>query len=137
MDDQTRLYLPHAPPMRWIHHLLESDEYSATAEACFTEEDFAVQDGWVIESALVECVAQTTAASLARQKLAGTSSDDAAVPGLLAAIHEFAFYQAVRCNITLRIHIRERLRLGNMRRVHGLVSSGDQVLAEGEISVYG
>ena len=59
--------IPHRAPMQWINALADCSETTATATACFPADDFAVADGKVIETALVECVAQTVAAALGQR----------------------------------------------------------------------
>ncbi|MGA2871130.1 MAG: hypothetical protein ABSF34_18465, partial [Verrucomicrobiota bacterium] len=59
--------IPHRAPMQWINALADCSETTATATACFQTDDFAVVDGKVIETALVECVAQTVAAEVLEQ----------------------------------------------------------------------
>src|SRR5439155_26915135 len=56
--------LPHRPPMRWIDSLIECTETEARGRVSFAKDHFAVVNGQIAESALVECVAQTVAAAL-------------------------------------------------------------------------
>src|SRR5215468_499149 len=55
--------VPHRPPMLWIEALTRCADTEATATARFREGDFAVGNGTVLETALVECMAQTVAAA--------------------------------------------------------------------------
>ena len=62
MPDAIESLLPHRAPMRFIDALIDCSETTATATTTFDANHFAVADGFVLESALVECVAQTVAA---------------------------------------------------------------------------
>ena len=70
MNAAIEQLLPHRAPMRWIDALVECTETTAVATATFSAEHFAVENGAVLETALVECVAQTVAAALGRRSQA-------------------------------------------------------------------
>ena len=55
--------IPHRVPMRFIDALTDCTDTTASATACFSANHFAVAGGAVLETALVECVAQTAAAA--------------------------------------------------------------------------
>jgi predicted hotdog family 3-hydroxylacyl-ACP dehydratase len=67
MPSEIEQLLPHQPPMRWIDALTGCTDTTAIATACLTEDSLSVDEGWVLESALVECVAQTVAAAMGRR----------------------------------------------------------------------
>jgi predicted hotdog family 3-hydroxylacyl-ACP dehydratase len=70
--------LPHRTPMRWIDELVQFTETTAKSIACFSCDHFAVANGAVLETALVECVAQTVAAAQsARARTSGKSGPPA------------------------------------------------------------
>jgi predicted hotdog family 3-hydroxylacyl-ACP dehydratase len=80
--------IPHRAPMRWVEELLDCTDTTATATTRFTATHFAVADGAVIETALVECMAQTVAAALG-QRLRANGTPGAANNGMLAAVSNF------------------------------------------------
>ena len=129
--------IPHRPPMCWIKTLDECTATTATATACFGENDFAVVEGKVLETALVECVAQTVAAALGQRALTHGKSDFAvAATGMLVAVSNFKILLRPPAGKTLRIEIRELKRLGLMLRVAGDISCDGQQVAAGELTLY-
>lgn len=127
--------LPHRPPMRWIDELVEVTDTTARATACFAADHFAVADGAVLETALVECVAQTVAAAQgARAGASGKSGSPAG--GMLAAVSGFQIASRPPCGQTLHIAVREVKRFGPMMLVSGTVTCGGQTVAAGELTLY-
>jgi predicted hotdog family 3-hydroxylacyl-ACP dehydratase len=127
--------LPHRPPMRWLDELVEFTDTTAKATACFGVDHFAVSDGAVIETALVECVAQTVAAALgARAHASGKSSPPAG--GMLAAVSGFRVMARPPCGQKLHIEAREVKRFGPMLLVSGTVTCDGQLVASGELTLY-
>jgi predicted hotdog family 3-hydroxylacyl-ACP dehydratase len=127
--------LPHRAPMQWINTLTDCTEKTAGATACFNENDFAVVDGLVLETALVECVAQTVAAALGQH--AQTRGDfGVAGNGMLVAVSNFKIQSRPRAGKALRIESRERKQLGTMRLISGTISCEGQIIASGDLMVY-
>src|SRR5437016_4934296 len=105
--------LPHRAPMLFIDELVDCTDTTATATAEFGADHFAVSGGTVLDTALVECVAQTVAAALGhRAKLRGRPGG--APVGMLIAITNFQIQSRPRINQKLRIEVRELKRLGPM-----------------------
>ena len=127
--------LPHRAPMRFVEALTDCTDTTATATAHFTANHFAVVDGAVLESALVECVAQTAAAALGyRARAQGTS--DAANPGMLAAVSNFKIHTRPPLDTVLTVEVRDLKRLGPMLLIAGTISDAGRVIATGELSLY-
>lgn len=127
--------IPHRAPMQWINALTDCTDTTATATACFTAEHFAVADGAVLETALVECVAQTVAAALG-QRAQATGKAGAANNGLLAAVSNFRIQSPPPIGKNVTIAVRELKRFGPMLLISGTVSCEGQVIASGELSLY-
>src|SRR5665213_2952231 len=128
--------IPHRAPMRFINELTACDEQTATATACFGENDFAVAGGKVLESALVECVAQTVAAALGRRAQSGQGRPGGAgANGMLVAVSNFKIQSRPPAGKELHIEIRETRRLGPMLMVSGTISCDGQIVASGELSL--
>ena len=128
--------IPHRPPILWIDSLTECSEQEAKATVRFSQGHFAVHNGKVAESALVECVAQTVAAAfgwLSRQKAMGAKPG----AGLLAAVSNFAFHQPVPLDKPLEIAVKQVRRLGPMVRISSRITENGQLIAAGELSLYG
>src|ERR1700690_4220950 len=94
--------IPHRAPMRFIDALVECTETTAVATACFRADSFAVTDGLVLETALVECVAQTVAAALGQRATnSGESDSGIAAKGMLVAVSNFKFHSRAPAEKTL------------------------------------
>jgi predicted hotdog family 3-hydroxylacyl-ACP dehydratase len=128
-------FIPHRSPMRWIEALTDCTDTTARATANFTADHFAVSDGVVIETALVECVAQTVAAALGYRARA-SGKVGAANNGMLAAVSNFKILSHPPLDKTLTIEVRELKRLGPMLLIAGTISFDGQLIATGELSLY-
>jgi predicted hotdog family 3-hydroxylacyl-ACP dehydratase len=127
--------IPHRAPMRWVEELVECSETTATVTTRFTAGHFAVHNGAVTETALVECVAQTVAAALGQRMRAGGKSG-AANQGMLAAVSNFKILSLPPLDKTVTIAVREVKRLGPMLMISANISCEGQTLATGELSLY-
>lgn len=127
--------IPHRTPMRWVEELLDCTDTTATATTRFTAEHFAVANGAVIETALVECIAQTVAAALG-QRLRSSGNSAAANHGMLAAVSNFKIHAHPPLDQTLTIEVREVKRLGPMLMIAGKISCGETLIATGDLSLY-
>jgi 3-hydroxyacyl-[acyl-carrier-protein] dehydratase len=129
--------IPHRAPMRFIDALVECTDTTAVATVCFREDSFAVANGFVLETALVECVAQTVAAALGQRALTHGKSDFAvAATGMLVAVSNFKIQSRPPAEKTLRIEVRELKRLGLMLRAAGEIFCDGQMIASGELTLY-
>jgi predicted hotdog family 3-hydroxylacyl-ACP dehydratase len=129
--------IPHRAPMRFIDALVECSATSAVATACFRAGSFAVVNGFVLETTLVECVAQTVAATLGQRALMHGKSDFAvAATGMLVAVSNFKIQSRPSAGKELRIEVRELKRLGLMLRVSGEIFCDGQMIASGELTLY-
>ena len=129
--------IPHRAPMRFIDALTDCTETTAVATACFSAGSFAVANDFVLEAALVECVAQTVAAALGqRAKIHGQSDSGIAARGMLVAVSNFKIQSRPPLGKQLRIEIRELKRLGLMLRISGGISCDGQPIASGELTLY-
>ena len=127
--------IPHRPPMRWVDDLVECTETTATVTTRFTPGHFAVSNGAVTETALVECVAQTVASALGQRLRAGGKSG-AANQGMLAAVSNFKIVSLPPLDKTVTISVREVKRLGPMLLIAATISCEGQTIATGELSLY-
>lgn len=135
MSASLESLMPHRPPMRWIDALTDCTETTARATLLFSADHFAVDDGLVCETALVECVAQTVAAALGHRAHAREDSGQS-IHGVLAAVTGFQIQARPPCDKTIEIEVRELKRFGPMLLVAGTVSCERQVIATGELSLY-
>jgi predicted hotdog family 3-hydroxylacyl-ACP dehydratase len=135
MPAKIETLIPHRAPMRFVETLTECTDTTARATTSFTTEHFAVADGAVIETALVECVAQTVAAALGHRTCAGGRTG-AANNGMLAAVSNFKIHSPPPLDTILTIEVRELKRLGPMLLISGTIFSTGQLIASGELSLY-
>ena len=92
-------------------------------------------NGAVLETALVECVAQTVAAALGH-RAGARGQTGAANNGMLAAVSNFKIHARPPLDQVLTIEVRELKRLGPMLLIAGTISCADQLIAAGELSLY-
>jgi predicted hotdog family 3-hydroxylacyl-ACP dehydratase len=135
MPDAIESLIPHRAPMRFVDALIDCTETTATATAFFDENHFAVADGFVIEAALVECVAQTVAAAQG-QRGKNSGQTGGAGNGMLAAVSKFQIHSRPPCGKNLKIEVRELKRLGPMLLVAGTISCEGEKFVSGELSLY-
>ena len=127
--------IPHRAPMRFIEALTDCTDTTAQATTCFTADHFAVANGVVLETALVECVAQTVAAALGQRARAGGKTG-AANNGMLAAVSNFKIYARPPLDQVLTVEVREVKRLGPMLLIASTISCAGHLVAAGELSLY-
>jgi len=123
--------------MRWVDQLVRCDDTGATVTACPHEAAWSVHDGRVLETALVECLAQAVAAAAGhRARQRDPASQEGPAAGMLVAVSGFRVLQRPRADETLRIEVRELRRLGPMLQVAGTIYRGDQEIAAGELTLH-
>jgi len=121
--------------MRFIDALTDCTEKTAVATACFGVDSFAAGNGFALETALVECVAQTAAAALGwRAQIAGKTG--ARNNGMLVGVSNFKIESRPAMGKTLRIEIFERKRLGPMIMVSSNIFCDGQWIASGDLTLY-
>jgi predicted hotdog family 3-hydroxylacyl-ACP dehydratase len=127
--------LPHRAPMRWLDELIECTETTARGTVHFDAGHFAVADGRILETALVECIAQTIAAAQSqRARMRGGSGKPSI--GMLAAVANFKIHSPPPLEKLLEIEINELKKFGPMLLVAGNISCEGQLIADGELTVY-
>lgn len=121
--------------MRWVDALVDCTETTAIATVRIGEDHFALRDGALLETALVECVAQTVAAALG-QRMRADGQPGAANQGMLIGVTRFKIVAAPGAGETLTIETREVKRLGPMLLVAATITCAGQPIASGELSLY-
>src|SRR5260370_12251236 len=135
MSSALEKLLPHRPPMLWIDALTRCTDTEASATANFQDADFAVGNGVVLETALVECMAQTVAAAQG-ERAHRSGKTGAGVSGMLAAVTDFRIQALAPIGKPLQIEVRELKRFGPMLLVSGAVKCEGQLIASGQLSLY-
>ena len=128
--------IPHRAPMRFIDALTDCTGTTASATANFSGDHFAVADSRVLETALVECVAQTVAAAMGQRAKDRGQPGGAANNGMLVAVTNFQIQARPAAEKELRIEIRELKRLGPMLMISSQIFCEGQTIASGELTLY-
>ena len=121
--------------MRWVDALVDCTDTTASATACFNAGHFAVADGKVLETALVECVAQTVAAAMGHRAHAKGEPDVIGESGMLVSVSAFRIISPAPVGKPLHIEVQEIKRFGPMLLVSGRVSCQGKVIASGELTL--
>jgi predicted hotdog family 3-hydroxylacyl-ACP dehydratase len=131
--------IPHRPPMRMIDALTEWSDDSASGVVVFDGNHMAVHDGLVVESALVECIAQTVAAMEGAKRVACESPRGPAGEqvGMLCGVSDFAVVRRPRAGDRLEIRVQVRKRLGPMLLADGQVLCNGHIAAAGSLKLSG
>src|SRR5439155_15788432 len=135
MPSAIETLIPHRAPMRFIDALTDCTDTTARATANFCADHFAVADGAVLETALVECVAQTVAAAQG-QRAKNRGHSGGAADGMMIAVTNFQIQSRPPVEKQLHIEIRDLKRLGPMLMISGNISCEGQVIASGELMLY-
>jgi predicted hotdog family 3-hydroxylacyl-ACP dehydratase len=121
--------------MRWVNALSKCDDTSATGTACFPEDHFAVQDGFVVATALVECAAQTVAAAQGHHNRTGGPAG-ATNLGMLVAVSNFRIHTRPRAGEALTISVRQLKRLGPLLLIASTITGEGREIAAGQLTLY-
>lgn len=135
MSAAIETLIPHRAPMLFIDALIDCTDTTATATAQFCTGHFAAANGAVVETALVECVAQTVAAALGQRAKSRGQSGGAPI-GMLIAITNFQIRSRPPLDKPLRIEIRDLKRLSPMLMISGNIFCEGQLIASGELTLY-
>src|SRR6266478_2292596 len=107
MSCDIETLMPHRPPMRWVDALIDCTDTTASATACFNADHFAVAEGKVLETALVECVAQTVAAAMGRRAQVKGEPDSIGERGMLVSVSAFRILSPPPVGKSLHIEVQE------------------------------
>src|SRR5881396_2456443 len=127
--------LPHRAPMLWVNAFTACTGTTATATAFLSTDHFAVAEGKVLETALVECVAQTVAAAMGHRARAKGEPDSIGESGMLVSVSGFRIISPPPVGKCLHIEVQENKRFGPMLLVSGRVSCEGQLIASGELTL--
>jgi len=134
MKIEVQTLLPHRPPMVFIDRLVSCSLNETIAQKNFNQGDIGLgNDGVVDEVILVECLAQTCAASLGYQaRLAGEEPSE----GMLVGIKNFKFFKSAREGQTIELMTRIQHAVGHFRIIEGMASVSGEIIAKGELKLY-
>ncbi|GHS87473.1 hypothetical protein FACS189487_03690 [Campylobacterota bacterium] len=124
----------HKPPMLLADHIVEAgDGFGVTSFKIEEENIFLDEDGVFAREALIECAAQSIAASNAYAAFLENRATD---NGFLVGLKDFVVYQDARLGDVLTCQMRVTDRIAQTHIVSCSVSVGDVLLAEGEIRIF-
>jgi len=126
--------LPHRHPMIMIDTYKRIDNDTAVSEKIFRETDYGCKNGMVIDSILIECVAQTVAAHYGYQAI--IKKEKSPGIGMLVSVDTFNFYHPVSDNSKIDIFISKTDTIGAFKLFRGEIRMEDKVIAAGNIKVF-
>ena len=126
--------IPHKKPMIMIDGYCKIDDKRAFSEKTFSADDYAVGRGFVMESILIECLAQTVAAHSGYNAVVEKKNRPG--QGLLVAVDLFEFYERVAPPATVTVHIEQRDQFGSFTMYSGTVRQMEKTVARGDIKVF-
>jgi 3-hydroxyacyl-[acyl-carrier-protein] dehydratase len=133
MEPTLAELLPHRPPMVMVDALVRCDGDSAAAVKTFAQGSYGTDGGGVLESALIECLAQTVAALHGYR---AHQSGGRAPRGLLVGVTDFAFCRPAQCGRPLRLTVQITRRLGPFCLAAGRIEQDGSLVAEGELKFH-
>ncbi len=119
--------------MIMIDALIKMDTRSVLAEKTFKTDDYGVKNGYVLESALVECMAQTVAAKNGINALNKSSEPEI---GMLVGVDNFEFLAPVKTNVILEIYAEKSNQVGPVAIIDGTIRSENELVARGSLKIY-
>ena len=126
--------VPHRNPMLMIDFYKRIDKDNALSEKTFQKNNYGCENGIVIDSILIECVAQTVAAHYGYQSMMENKKD--AGMGMLVSVDTFDFYHPVLENSKIDIFITQTDKIGAFKLFKGEIRMKDKLMAIGNIKVF-
>ena len=126
--------LPHRSPMILIDSLVRCDADSATTVKTFAAGAYGTGEGGrVLESAIIESLAQTVAAIAG---VAARRSSRRPGRGMLVGVSDFAFLGPVLCDLPIELTVQVTRRLGRFCLAAATARQDGIVLAQGDLKFY-
>ncbi|MFO7749229.1 MAG: hypothetical protein R6V54_03965 [Desulfobacteraceae bacterium] len=126
--------IPHGKPMIMIDGYCRIDDKRALSEKTFSADDYAVCRGFVMDSVLIECLAQTVAAHSGYNAVVEKKSRPG--QGMLVAVDLFDFYDRIAAPATITINIQQKDQFGSFTMYSGTVRQREKTVAKGDIKVF-
>lgn len=125
--------IPQKLGMKVIDRLEKVSEREAETSA-FIKNDmvFINDDGTIDEVVYIEMIAQTIAAREGFRVMGNNEK----IEGFLLGIKDFKVYSKAYVGDILRINVKKRVRYGDFGIVKGVISNGNETIAEGEVKVW-
>ncbi len=126
--------IPHRHPMVMIDGYQRTSDDSALSEKSFCAGDYGCSNGTVIDSILIECLAQTVAAHHGHRALQEKNLEPAM--GMLVAVDTFDFFHPVPEDATISISIEKTDQVGPFNIMKGEIAFKGKLMARGQIKIY-
>lgn len=126
--------IPHRPPMVMIDRFTKKNETAGIGEKRFFQGNYGCENGFVLQSILIECVAQTVAAQHGYDHLSKDNPEPAL--GMLVAIDHFEFFHPVPENAFITIHVNKTDEIGQFHLLRGMILFGKKLMARGRIKIF-
>ena len=133
MDYKVERFIPHRPPILMVDKMRHCDSDGAITEKTFRDSDYGVQDGVVLESALVECMAQSAAF---KEGIDAATQNRKPDMGMLVSVDNFEFLSSVESNSRLDIYAEKTGQIGSCIIIDGRICEGQKVVARGGLKFF-
>lgn len=126
--------IPHRYPMLMIDSYKKIDSDTASSEIYFKPGNYGCENGYVLESILIESVAQTVAAHFGYKSLMKEENDPDI--GMLTSVDTFIFYEKVKDTSKIDIRIFKTDEIGEFKLISGDIRVNEKLVAKGHIKVF-
>lgn len=126
--------IPHRSPMIMLDSYKKIDGKTACSEMHFGPGNYGCENGYVLESILIECVAQTVAAHYGYKSL-GKNDGDSEL-GMLTSVDSFIFHKMVKDTSKIKISIFKKDEIGAFKLISGEIHVQGNLVAKGHIKVF-
>lgn len=126
--------IPHRYPMLMIDSYKKIDSDTASSEIYFKPGNYGCENGYVLESMLIESVAQTVAAHYG-YKLLEKEENEPDI-GMLTSVDKFIFYEKVKDTSKIDICIVKTDEIGAFKLITGEICVNGKLVAKGCIKVF-
>lgn len=109
------------------------DETSVTSRLILSPDNLFCKDGFFHEAGLLENMAQTAALKSSYEAMINNELPQV---GFIGSVKHFKIYKLPKDTLTLSTTVRIETRIANATIIKGEVKTGDELLAEGEMSIF-
>lgn len=137
--DDVLKYIPQRMPIVVVHGLLSHSESTSTSGFVVEDNHLFVRDGKLLESGLMENIAQTSALRLgyhfAQQMSEGGEIKDPPI-GFIGALKNFKIFELPKVGSVIKCTVTVTYEVMGMQVVEATVKCEDRVIAECEMKIF-
>jgi 3-hydroxymyristoyl/3-hydroxydecanoyl-(acyl carrier protein) dehydratase len=126
--------IPHRYPVIMIDQYRKIDSDTAWSKKQFTPDSYGCENGWVVESILIEACAQTVAAHFGYRGLEDKTGGIQF--GMLTSVDEFVFHEMVKDDSEIDVRIVKTDEVGPFKLIAGEIRVKDKLVANGRIKIF-